>query len=310
MKINSILAATDLSEAADVALAQAISIAQRESATLHICYVEPDPEQLPSGAAVSSLGVHEVAELLAKNHAGHLDELEARVERARLAGVEASGLARSGHADEVVIEAAEELNVDLIVTGTHGRTGIKRFLLGSVAEKIVRSAKTSVLVARREHGALPDAEFRNILVPTDFSKSSERALMLAIRMASPGCTIELFHAWQYPPGTHGVGDPNPKSGPLVTLKNAIVSTNEDLARKWLHKHPVGDITLKFSQAYGAPASLIQDRIAADTYDLVAMGTHGYRGIRRFILGSVAESTVRHAPCSVVVAHGGDIDDND
>ena len=53
---------------------------------------------------------------------------------------------------------------------------------------------------------------------------------------------------------------------------------------------------------------MQEKLDAEPYDLVAMGTHGYRGFRRFILGSVAEATVRHAPCSVFVAHAGKLED--
>ena len=63
--------------------------------------------------------------------------------------------------------------------------------------------------------------------------------------------------------------------------------------------------VEFVQEYGPAAALIQERTEAVEYDLVAMGTHGSRGFRRFILGSVAEATVRHSTCSVLVAHAED-----
>ena len=123
-----------------------------------------------------------------------------------------------------------------------------------------------------------------------------------------GVTIDLLHAWQYPPGTQGATSPNPKEGPLAAMRDEIVSAGEAHARKLIARYEPDGAMIRFVQEHGAAAAVIDDRLAArldsEPYDLVIMGTHGYRGFRRFLLGSVAEATVRHAPCSVLVVHAG------
>ena len=125
-------------------------------------------------------------------------------------GIKVSHVIRRGYADEGIVAAAADLSVDLIVTGTHGRTGLARFFLGSIAEKVVRLAQTNVLVARPSDSE--DGAFQRILVPTDFSPASKRALLLGMDLAAPNATITLFHAWHYPAGTHSTtlaGDEDP-----------------------------------------------------------------------------------------------------
>ena len=96
---------------------------------------------------------------------------------------------------EQVVHAAED-GVDLVVTGTHGRTGIARVLLGSVAEKIVRHAPCSVLAARPRGDA---KAFDHVLCAIDFSDSSRQAIELAAQVVAPrGAGITLFHAIEIP----------------------------------------------------------------------------------------------------------------
>jgi nucleotide-binding universal stress UspA family protein len=175
---------------------------------------------------------------------------------------------------------------------------LKRLLLGSVAEKVVRTSLTNVLVARGEPTA-----FARILVATDFSPASERALQVALGLGAGGdVQIDVLHAWQYPAGTYGLKTPEPTSGPLVELHDQIVHQVDTLGQALVQRYSTAQRPVRFVRAFGGAREVVHNRLESHAYDLVAMGTHGYRGFQRFLLGSVAEATVRHAPCSVLIAH--------
>ncbi|HUH05131.1 MAG TPA: universal stress protein [Kofleriaceae bacterium] len=283
--ISTVLAATDFSAHSHQAVLQAAAIARALGATLSLVYVDDGGED-------------ETAHGRLTQAARGLD------------GIAASAHVAVGHSDEGIVATAAAIDADLIVTGTHGHTGLKRFFLGSVAEKVVRLAETNVLVSRPPRPSASDAHaglFQRILVPTDFSEASEKALLLATTLAAPGATIELFHAWHYPSGLHAHHAlPDDEQSPLAGLRREITAAAREHGARWVANHTTGELTLRFVQAYGPAAAAVQDRLEAEPFELVAMGTHGRRGFRRFMLGSVAEATVRHSPCSVLVAHAGDL----
>jgi len=297
MVIKKILVGCDFSEQANVAIAKAAALAAQAKAELILCHV--------SVLADSPMPTKMEAEETEKAASRNRDALEAISTPLREAGITVSHHVRLGYPDDGILAAAKEFDVDLIVTGTHGRTGLSRFFLGSIAEKVVRLAETNVLVSRSSGS--DDQGFKNVLVPTDFSPASKKALDLGLQLAAPGANVTLFHAWSYPAGIHSKSMGSDKD-PLAELKAEIVADAEAKGSEWIDKYGQGDVNLTFEQVYGPPSGAVGDHLDSGKYDLVAMGTHGYRGFRRFILGSVAEATVRHAPCSVVVAHAGDTGD--
>jgi len=190
----------------------------------------------------------------------------------------------SGPAAERILELAE--STDLIVMGTHGHTGLSRLLLGSVAEKVVRHARCSVLVARR-HVESPG--FHHILVPVDFSDCSRRALEEAGELARrSGAAVTLLHVID-PPGVYGPDDDDLQStgrlddwGDLIEARTATQVTR--LMRT------------------GNPAPQVLSTAAEDpSVDLIIVGSHGRTGLQRMLIGSVAEKVLRHATRPVMVA---------
>jgi nucleotide-binding universal stress UspA family protein len=301
MTLKQILVATDFSEPSKLALAQAISVARQRDAELVLLWVEGEGSMAPSGAAIYGTAVREVETLLAGMRADATARLEALAQHATAQGVRVRTLIEKGDPAEVIVGAARRLDADLVVTGTKGITGFKRFVLGSVATKVMRECHTNVLVARGQ--AVP---FARILVATDFSPASKEALRLALALAAPGAEITLFHAWQYPIGVLGWNaTPGPAGGPLVELRDEMLEHGRRQGEAWIAELQTSGASVRFCQEHGAPATLIQEMLESTPHDLVALGTHGYGGFRRLFLGSVAEATVRHAPCSVVVAHAGD-----
>lgn len=133
-----ILVATDFSTASDEALDRAIGLAQRSGATLEILHVVELAEEIPFGATAfdSDYGVF---------YANVDRQLSVRADRSTRAGVPCETKIIEGSAAVEISRRAREIGADLIVVGTHGRTGLAHVVLGSVAERIVRHATCPVL---------------------------------------------------------------------------------------------------------------------------------------------------------------------
>jgi nucleotide-binding universal stress UspA family protein len=144
MSATCIIHPTDFSETAQAAEAQAVSLARALGAELVILHVAVEGMlygETPFGRAQLE-GVYE-AQREWTDHA-----MEARVAAARAAGVAARGLVRTGAPADVIVRTAEAESAAMIVIGTHGRGGVTRFLLGGVADRVVRAATCPVLTVR------------------------------------------------------------------------------------------------------------------------------------------------------------------
>jgi universal stress protein A len=138
----------DFSEYAEQALEYAIALADKLQARLTLLHVIHD---LPIGAGdmASALPYEYMQEI----EAGVQQSMEELLDRARDAGLEGDVVIVHGVPFQAILDAAEDRNVDLIIMGTHGRTGLPHALMGSVAEKVVRLASCPVLVTRGKSGA-------------------------------------------------------------------------------------------------------------------------------------------------------------
>lgn len=147
MMIRSILAATDFSPQADDAVAEAAALARRFDAKLTIVHVYAPPGVLvPDGfVAASPQATRDLLEAVERG-------LAKVRERVAAPGLTIDTIAVQGAAATEIDTLALERGVDLVVVATHGRTGFKRLLLGSVAERVVREAPCPVLVVRGHHG--------------------------------------------------------------------------------------------------------------------------------------------------------------
>ncbi|UPV76091.1 universal stress protein [Halorussus limi] len=142
-----VLVPTDGSDAAELAVEEALDVAEKFDAEVHTLYV------VDTDAVEMSLGTEQV-DRIRSGRFGEMDELEARAreatgyvtERGRDRGVAVEEHFRGGRPHAVIADFAEDYDVDLIAMGSHGRTGIRRMLLGSVTERVLRSTHRSVLV--------------------------------------------------------------------------------------------------------------------------------------------------------------------
>jgi nucleotide-binding universal stress UspA family protein len=298
MPMRNIVLATDFSAPADLALARALAVARQHGAHLTIAFVET-PADVATFTAEAEVAALEMASLQSEMTAYEERELAVRVARAEAAGVRASGVRRVGEPEENIAALAVELDAGLIICGTHGRTGVRRFFLGSVAERLSRLAHRSVLVAR---GAAGDGRFHKVLVATDFAPAAQRALEDALRLTEPDADVHVVNAWQYPVGSWGLTALGDRTGAMNALRRALTQAAAEQGAKLEAAQAAGGRPVSFRLTHGSPADVVTELAAAEGFDLVAVGTHGHRGLRRLVLGSVAETIIRHAPCSVLIAH--------
>lgn len=294
MPIKTIIVGTDFSVEANAAVEQAMNVARHCGAEIVLVHATtmPGAPEFPEAKTDPDLTKafkEEHAKLIAlrEQHGGQ--------------GVDISQVMVHDLAEIGIPDAAEELGADLVVVGTHGLTGIKRVLLGSVAERVVRMTETSVLVARPTPNSAAGG-YKKILVPTDFSDIAHHALHVAMAVAADGASIELFHSWTLPATASGRGIPGAKDAG-DKLRAQIASDADAKIANVLATHISANVRLSFRQSEHTPTHGVQLRLEEGDFDLCVMGSHGRRGLRRFLLGSVAETTVRYAPCSVLVVHG-------
>ena len=140
---RTILVATDFSEFGDAALAYAVDLGARLDATLHLVHAITVPAM-----GVSEMGIAYAAMTIESTTKAAQASMDERIERYRDRVAMAPPRLEVGDARDVIDRVAELIGADLIVLGTHGRRGVRRFLLGSVAESVVRSAPCAVLTIR------------------------------------------------------------------------------------------------------------------------------------------------------------------
>jgi len=298
MTLSKIAVGTDFSEHADAAVRQALNIARKHGAELVLLHVGTIPERpadIPPQLASVATEYHEIMQERLQEVRDKLEELRVRIDGQ---GARVSQVLVDGFADSGLAEAGDDLGADLLVVGTHGHTGFRRFVLGSVAGRVVRLSKTNVMVARPgNEGA---GGFKKILVPVDFSPYTEPALSMAIDLVSDDGEIELFHGWKLP----GVSWAQDAWGSeWANLRTGIAQAAEQKAQELIAAFAgKTSASIRFESRELMPTVGIHDRVDEGGFDLVVMGSHGRTGFKRWALGSVAEQTVRHATCSVVVVH--------
>jgi nucleotide-binding universal stress UspA family protein len=198
-----------------------------------------------------------------------------------------------------LLRYAEEHAIDLIVMGTHGRSGLRRMLLGSVAEEVVRWAPCPVLTVRA-NGPTVD-EIASILVPVDFSESSKAAVRQAVRLARLfGARLDLLHVGETVPvpAFYDTGFIVYEYGPQFA-EHALEQLH-GLVDDELAGDPGAALEVRVHVGVGQSPSVIVKEAERLGSGLIVMGTRGLSGLKHLLLGSVAERVLRLARCPVLV----------
>ncbi|HEX9625775.1 MAG TPA: universal stress protein [Acidiferrobacterales bacterium] len=288
--IRRILAASDLSERADHALARAARLAGEHGAALTaLSVVEP---QAPGGAEdwlwpQGALPADLEAQVLAETRA----QLAARP-----GALGARVVVRAGKPFVEIIQEARADGAELIALGAHGGHYLQDLLLGTTAERVVRKSDRPVLVVKRE----PHSGYARVLVPLDFSEPAREALALAAR-AAPQARFTLLHAYDI------WYEGRLRTGGMTD--EAIAQLHRDYAQqaRGRMRTLARDAGLDVDDAdclvrHGYPPTVIVQALRERDADLAVLGSHGRSGLRYVLLGSVAEHVLRESPCDVLVVH--------
>ncbi|MFQ5829856.1 MAG: universal stress protein [Candidatus Methylomirabilia bacterium] len=196
-----------------------------------------------------------------------------------------------------ITEAAVLNGVDLIAMATHGRGGLSRHLLGSVAAGVVGAAEIPVLLMRGQ-SAWKAWATRKVLVPLDGSELSEGILPVVERVAGPrDLTVTLLQVLEPLPSAVLQG------GASIRLDEWVAERRRD-SEQYLIKtaEPLREKALRVVSAVtsGTPAQAIATYAAQERVDLIVMATHGRSGLQRLVFGSVAEGVLRSAAVPVLL----------
>lgn len=300
MKLAKILVGIDFSAESDKALAHAEAVARTTGAELILAHAGHMLDAADEALALEAEAFDRYRQLVAKEHAESHRLLQTMTQELTARGLVARECLLDGYADSAIADAAEEEQAELIAIGTHGRSGLRRVFLGSVAEKVVRRSDRQVLVAR---GEAPTGGYRRILAAVDFSPVSARVLDTAIGLAGETGQVDVFYAWNLPALRGGLLPVPASEAALKPVRKAMESGARAKIDELLAAHSGTDnVTVTI---VNEPATKAIAERAEDGHDLIVMGGQGHRGWRRWVLGSVAEATVRHAPCSVWVVRKDD-----
>jgi len=217
-------------------------------------------------------------------------------------GADVTVSVEKGNPEELILARAEGEEKTLTAMGTHGRSGIGRWLLGSVAEKIVREAKNPLFLVRAKEDAKTEgqAALNSIIVPLDGSTLAERILPHAIELAKAlKLKVILVQVFTLKQIIHTYKDYIPDFDALQKSTESGASRYLEEKERQLKREGLEVSSLA---AEGEAAETILELAKGAPDSLLAMCTHGQSGIRRWMLGSVTEKVIRHAENPVLAIH--------
>ncbi len=286
---QTILFAADFSDASAEAFRVACSLAVEGQTRLHVLHVV-ETRSVPEDT--SFLGQVNIQYYEASSDRDRDERLEQELRMAYVPGtpVDVAYGVREGHAAAEILCTAGEVGADLIVVGTHGRTGLSKLLTGSVATSVMRRASCPVLALHASNDPRKAEQPLTILLPSDFSENSEFALRVARELARDlGAQLTILHV-----------------APFDTyVQDMAVPVNLSLYREELErirrrvegpdlKYPVETRLIQ-----GEPADEIIRTAAELGNGLIVMGTHGRTGLGRLLFGSVTEFVLPRVNCPVL-----------
>jgi nucleotide-binding universal stress UspA family protein len=227
--------------------------------------------------------------------------LRPRAAQLRDAGLDATIEVRLGQPAETIVEAAKQCHANFIAMTTHGASGLRRWALGSVTDKVVQAATTAVLIVRGAQGAgVAPRAFKRILVPLDGSSLAKQALPVAAGLAMHA-PAELILLRVVAPVVLDAGF-RPLDRPISRHDEIVIGPCEQAGREL----EACALNLRREQIAATPvvvvdhtAEAIVDEAARREVDLIVMATHGYGGLQRWALGSIADK-VLHATTTPLV----------
>ncbi len=289
----------DGSEAAENVLPYARALAKRLALPVDLLEVVDFTELARSVSAADGLFLDRIAKDEARRSAVYLAGIAES-----FSGIAARCLVRQGRAADIIVEMAAAEKDTLIMMATHGRSGFNRFFLGSVTEKVLRATSSPLLVVRAQEGVVTGGEavFKALVLPLDGSELAESVMPSVVALAKQlDLEIILLRAYAVPYGAYSAGegfyDPLNLESFLARLREETTDYLENKTAE-LKRQGIEKVSYLAKEGLSADEIISLGRESPD--HLIAMCTHGYSGVKRWVLGSVTETVVRHAAGPVLV----------
>jgi nucleotide-binding universal stress UspA family protein len=291
--IGRIIVPTDFSDLSEIALRSAATLGKPDDASVYLLHVI----RLPFLHTNYDVNIPEaIWENIRRGTQEHMAASRRVLEEAGVAEVN-EVVSEALQPAEAVAKFAEELSADMVVMATHGRSGLRHSLVGSVTERTLRISPVPVLAVKGNR--LEAGPVRRILLATDFSQQSKKATAYACFLAKRfGASIDVVHVLEEWPAYLEYASAEAldfESRARAIMGDRLESLVADIAREAI---PVNAHLLK-----GNTADVIVGEADRGKSDLIVMATHGHRGLTHYALGSVTERTLRLAACSVLTTRG-------
>ena len=307
-RLQRLLIATDLSSRADRAFNRAVQLARANEARLTVLHVIPDELRPEFAEALKEQARKALEALVAQSMAaaGAFDvdiAIEGGLDQQKIMKQVAEGAERGDLSVEVRIEAgsiydiinevAEKSAADLVICGAHHKLMIGDEWLGSTMDRVLRFGSRPVLVVKTE----PVGAYLEIVVAVDFSQASAEALEFAFT-AFPRANFTLINAVESSL-TGFLQGAEADQEALDRQSSELSKFSETALSRVKAAHGLADPNVRLEARPGSPTTVLSQYVTENPADLVVIGTHGRTGLRRAILGSVAEGVIASLPCDVL-----------
>ena len=300
-----VLTPIDGSERALEALPWAAALAGAQGRVVVLRVIPPDRALRESRLALTGIGDESGAQ---RTHDAWTSAAEADLDKAAAiladSGIAADRVVQMGEPDEEIVAAVARQGADLIVMASQGRGAIGRAIFGSVADRVARTSTVPVLVVRAREEDSRSAAINRLVVPLDGSEIAERALPVAVDLARRlGISIHVVRAIDpvtTVPVARGVFGAAPAVNADITdrLWQEAESEAQATVANALSRLQDDGIDTSGAVLTGSPFFAITEFV--EPGDLIVLTSHGRGGVRRWLLGSVAEKLVREAPVPVLL----------
>ncbi len=300
-----VLVPVDGSNFSEHALPYALGIARRTGATIHLALVHV-PAEMVSPTYPLADALEQRDREIREHDSAYMQSL---VERLKPSGVDLHPALLGGRVGPALADYVDEARIDLVVMTTHGRGGLQRAWLGSTADSLIRHSMIPLLLVRpsdetREIGPESDREIRTVLAALDGSETSETALRDAFELGiTDDASLILVYTLQPP-----VAAASPYLPHTIQLTHDEMEIREEHMKRYLERVAeqawLGgrETEVRVPVDYH-PAPAILELADEKDVDLIALGTHGRGGLRRLVLGSVADKVIRGTHRPVLVHRG-------
>jgi nucleotide-binding universal stress UspA family protein len=301
IEFKNILCPTDLSDASIRALTCAAAFARWYRSRLTVLHVVPTFDPIPVGPGNFNAAVQMVVPMSREEI---VDEMRRFTTTAGIGSLDVNLIAEDGDPARNIVEHALAKTTDLVVMGTHGRSGFERLLIGSVAEKVVRKAPCPVLLVPPHLTAVAsEVTFKRILCPMDFSPSALQAFGFALDLARQADgVVTLVYALEW------LAEEEPREYTHFNVpeyREYLIQDARERVRTLVAEESRTWSAIEERVVIGRAYREILKVAAESGTDLIVMGAQGRGGLGLTLFGSTTQQVVRAATCPVLTVRGAD-----